>query len=479
MAEVWSNWSGEQACVPAVLARPRSTADVVAEVQRAAQAGRVVRVAGAGHSFTDAVITEGTLLSLDAMDAVLDADRATGRVRVQAGIRIHALSDRLAELGLALENLGDVNVQSIAGAISTGTHGTGAELPNISAAVEAVQLVAGDGTVHELDGGDELLAARVAVGALGVITEVTLRCVPLFTLRGLDEPRPLADVLDGLDELAGASRHFEFFVFPHTRVALTRTNDVVDGPPRPDGPVRRYVDDVLLGNHAFGAACDAGRRVPRAIPRINRAVASGFSRRERVDRADRIFASPRLVRFTEMELAYPREAAREVVERVLETAGASRSTSRSRCASSPATTRCSARRAGARPPTSRSTTRAECRGRRTSAPCRRSATSTTRARTGASATSRPPRRSRRATRGGSASRPCARGWTPTGASRTRTLAGRSVERVGLTLRVGAGQAQRALHVGAVQGRRQLADHPLLVRAADADDERARRAPCAS
>lgn len=317
---VWRNWSGEQACIPAVRARPASTADVVAEVRRAAQAGRTVRVAGAGHSFTDAVLTDGTLLSLDGMDRVLDADRASGRVRVQAGIRIGALSERLASLGLALENLGDIDVQSIAGAISTATHGTGAGLPNLSAQVEAVQLVAGDGTVHELDGGDELLAARVGVGALGVITEVTLRCVPAFTLRGVDAPRPLGEVLDALDDLASASRHFEFFAFPHTDVALTRTNAVVDGPPRPESRLRRYVDDVVLGNHAFGAATRLTRAVPRAIPRVNRLVASSSATRVRVDRADRVFASPRLVRFTEMELAYPREAAREVVEEVLDTA---------------------------------------------------------------------------------------------------------------------------------------------------------------
>ena len=317
---MWSNWSGEQACVPAILARPGSTAEVVAEVQRAAAAGRVVRVAGAGHSFTDAVVTDGTLLSLDAMDRVLDADRASGRVRVQAGIRLGALSDRLAQLGLALENLGDINVQSLAGAIATGTHGTGAELPNISAQVEAVQLVAGDGTVHELDGGDDLLAARVSVGALGVITEVTLRCVPLFTLRGVDAPQPLGDVLDRLDTLPDESRHFEFFVFPHTDVALTRTNTVHEGPPAPDGPVRRYVEDVVLGNYGLGAATALARRRPRLVPRINRAVASSFSTRVRVDRADRIFASPRLVRFTEMELAYPRAAAREVIEEVLDVA---------------------------------------------------------------------------------------------------------------------------------------------------------------
>lgn len=314
---MWRNWSREQACIPAVLERPRSTEEVVAAVVRAAEAGHTVRVAGAGHSFTDAVLTDGTLLSLDAMDRVLDVDRATGRVRVQAGIRIAALSDQLAGHGLALENLGDINVQSIAGATATGTHGTGAELPNLSAQIVAVQLVDGDGVVHELEGGDELLAARVSVGALGVVTEMTLRCVPLFTLRGIDAPRPLADVLSNLDELADGARHFEFFVWPHADVAITRTNHVVDEPPRPPGPARRWVEDVLLGNHVYHAVCATGRRMPQAIPRLNRLIAGAYPDGVRVDRADRIFSSPRLVRFVEMELAYPRKAIHEVVPEVL------------------------------------------------------------------------------------------------------------------------------------------------------------------
>ena len=315
----WRNWSGEQACIPARFVCPGSAADVAREVERAAAAGEVVRVVGAGHSFNDCVVTEGTLLSLDAMDRVLDVDRATGHVRVQAGIRLHALSDELARHGLALENLGDVNVQSIAGAISTGTHGTGAGLPNVAAQVVALQLVDGSGTVHELTGGDALRAARVAVGALGVITEVTLRCVPLFTLRGVDAPVQLAEVLDELDARAGAARHFEFFVFPHTEVALTRTNEIVEGPPQPPSAPRRFAEDVLVNNGVLGAACAAGRRAPRLIPAINRAIARGLTARTRIDRADRIFASPRLVRFVEMEQAFPRASARDVVGEILET----------------------------------------------------------------------------------------------------------------------------------------------------------------
>ena len=316
---MWRNWSGEQACFPAELVRPRSTAEVAEAVRRAAAAGRTVRVAGAGHSFTDAVLTEGTLLSLDAMDRVLDADAATGRVRVQAGIRLHALSDELAARGLALENLGDIDVQSIAGATATGTHGTGSGLRNLSSQIEAVQLVAADGEVHELDGGDELRAARVSVGALGVVTELTLRTMPLYTLRGVDAPRPLREVMASLHELADASRHFEFYVFPHSDIALTRTNEVVDGPPRPPGAARRWAEDVLLGNHGLRAVCELGKRFPRRIPQINRAVARTFTERVRVDRSDRVFSGPRLVRFTEMEQAVPREAAAEVIPEILAT----------------------------------------------------------------------------------------------------------------------------------------------------------------
>jgi FAD-linked oxidoreductase len=309
---MWRNWAGDQTCAPAVVERPAGTPGVRAAVGRAVAAGRRVRVAGAGHSFTAAALTDGTLLSLERMDRVVDVDPASGRVRVQAGITLRELGARLAGHGLALENLGDIDAQTVAGAIATATHGTGATLRNLSAQVEAIELVTAAGDVIEIDGtgdGDALEAARVAIGALGVVTEVTLRCVPAFTLRGADEPLPLEEVLGALDEHVDAHRHFELFVFPHSDVALTRTNDVVDEPPRPRSRTRAWIDDVLLANHAFHAFCLAGRAAPRAIPALNRAVTRAAGTSVRVDRSDAIFATPRLVRFTEMEYALPRGAA--------------------------------------------------------------------------------------------------------------------------------------------------------------------------
>jgi FAD-linked oxidoreductase len=306
---MWANWAGDQRCAPAVVERPSAIGEVLGSVERAVAAGRCVRVAGSGHSFTGAALTDGTLLVLDGLAALLEADAASGLVRVQAGMTLHALSAALAGRGLALTNLGDVDAQTVAGAIATATHGTGAGLPNLSADVVALELVTADGAVREIDSGDELAAARVALGTLGVVTAVTMRAVPAFALRGVDAPAPLAEVLDGLDERVDGHRHFELFVFPHAADALTRTNDPTDEPPRPRSRARAYADDVLLANRAFHAACLAGRAAPRAIPRLKRLVTRLAGSSTRVDRSDRIFATPRLVPFTEMEYALPRAAA--------------------------------------------------------------------------------------------------------------------------------------------------------------------------
>jgi FAD-linked oxidoreductase len=317
---MWSNWAGDQRCEPAAVERPSRVEEVVGAVERAVAARRGVRVAGSGHSFTPAVLTDATLLSLDRMGALLDADPGSGLVRAEAGIRLHALSRGLAQHGLAMPNLGDIDEQSVAGAIATATHGTGVTLPNVSAQVRALRLVSARGTVVDVAGGEELLAARVAIGALGVVTEVTLQTVPAFTLRGVDAPVALAEVLDGLDERVETHRHFEFFVFPHADTALTRTNDVVDEPPRPRPQWRAWVDDILLANRAFQLACVIGRAFPPAIPSLNRLATRLSGTSTRVDRSDRIFASPRLVRFTEMEYALPRAVAADAVRAIKATA---------------------------------------------------------------------------------------------------------------------------------------------------------------
>ena len=306
---MWSNWSRGQSCAPAEHVRPSSRAELSEAVAR----GRAVRVAGAGHSFSGGVPTDGMLLSLERLDRVLDVDRASGLVRAEAGIGLHRLVRALHAHGLAFPNLGDIDVQSLAGALVTGTHGTGARLGNLASGVEAMELVLADGSEARFDGGDELRAARVSLGALGVVTAVTLRCVPAFRLHAVDRPLPLDDVLDSLDERVDGNDHFELFTFPHSRLALTRTNNRTDAPATPRRPRREWLQDVVMDNYAFWALNRAARALPRAIPRINRAAGRAASRRERVADSFDVFASPRLVRFEEMEYALPRARAAEAV----------------------------------------------------------------------------------------------------------------------------------------------------------------------
>ena len=316
MAAEWRNWAGDQACMPAAFERPGSAGEVAEAVARSDQ----VRVAGAGHSFTEAVLTDGTLLSLDRMNRVIDVDRATGLARVEAGITLGALSDELWRHGLAFENLGDIDVQSIAGATATGTHGTGSKLRNLSAALHSIELVLADGSIVEVNeesDAEAWRAARVSVGALGVVTAVTLQTVPAFTLEGLDRGRPLDEVLEHIDELADGSDHFEFFTFPYSPLALTRTNRRVPGPPQPRRPRRAWLEDDVIKNGFFGLMCRTGRARPPLIPRINRLVSRlGGMESRLVDRSYRIFATPRSVRFTEMEYAIPREHVVEAIRTV-------------------------------------------------------------------------------------------------------------------------------------------------------------------
>ena len=175
------NWAGNQRWIAAGRAEPRATEEVAEVVRDAAGSARRVKAIGAGHSFTATASTDGVQLSLDRMAGVLEVDAATGRVRVEAGIRLHALNEALAGAGLALPNLGDIDRQSIAGAVATATHGTGLELGNLATTVVGMEVVSGTGEVVRLDG-ELLRVARVGLGALGIVTEVTLQCVPAFRL---------------------------------------------------------------------------------------------------------------------------------------------------------------------------------------------------------------------------------------------------------------------------------------------------------
>jgi L-gulono-1,4-lactone dehydrogenase len=307
----WANWARQQRCAPERIEVPRSEEELV----RAVTGAERVKVAGAGHSFTDIACTDGVMVDMSAMRRMLAVDG--NEVTVEAGITLHDLGEELLGRGLAMENQGDVDPQTVAGAISTATHGTGGRFGNLSSQVVGIRLVDGTGEVRELREGDELRAARVSLGALGAIAAVTLRCVPAFTIHRVDEPRPLDDVLPRLDELVDANDHWEAFVMPYTRRALTLTSERTERTPEPPGRAAAFMHDVVLENAVLGLFCRTGRAFPSLIPTLNRRLAGLMGRAEHLDASNRVYANTRLVRFTEMEYALPREHAAEALERVL------------------------------------------------------------------------------------------------------------------------------------------------------------------
>jgi len=313
----WTNWAGTVRADIAVAA-PASVAELAAEVRAAAERGQRVKPIGAGHSFTDIGATDGVQLRLDRLTGIVHADRASGLVTVLAGTRLRWLNDALWQHGLSMTNLGDIDVQSISGAISTGTHGTGARFGGIATQVRALEIVLADGQLVRCSADDRpelFAAARVGLGALGVIATVTLQCEPAFALAAAEAPASLDEVLDDLDDLVIGSDHFEFYWFPHTRRVLTkRNNRVLPGTAlRPVGAARAWLDDRFLSNTVFERVNRLTTRHPALIPRANALAARALGARDYIDRSYRVFASVRTVRFREMEYAVPRAAVPDVL----------------------------------------------------------------------------------------------------------------------------------------------------------------------
>ena len=318
-AATFRNWAGNQVCVPQKILEPRSPEEVAAIVRRAADAGLTVKAVGAGHSFTDAACTRGILVSLDRLAAVESIDVQRGRVTVQAGIRLDALNRRLDEAGLAMPNLGDIDRQSLAGATATATHGTGLGLGNLATTIMGMDIVDGRGELIHCDEHErpELLrVARVGVGALGIVTRMTLQCVPAFALHAVETVEPLDGLLDDFEQHIAGHDHMEFFWTPGARRAHVKRNNRTDEPQRPQNRLAEARDKMLYENVVFGLANRTVRRFPSLAPTVARMASGAASRRDFVDASHRVFVSRRLVRFYEMEFGVPLAAVPEAVRRI-------------------------------------------------------------------------------------------------------------------------------------------------------------------
>lgn len=295
----WRNWSGSVVGAPSRLARPRTAAELSALVKSA----RKVRVVGAGHSFMPLCETDDLLISMVDYESRIEiaADRRT--VWAPAGWGLDKLTAALWREGLSLINQGDINPQSLAGATATGTHGTGAELGSLATQACGFRLMLADGELVEC-GPDQRTdlyeAQRLSLGLFGVATDIRINVLPAYHLEERIQRRPLAEVAEQLDELAVATRHMEFFVFPYSDQVIFKT--LHPAAPEGDFPGGNDIDEA-----AFRLACDLGAVAQPMIPTLQRLMMRLSAKpSRRVGPAYQVFPSDRTIRFEEMEYELPR-----------------------------------------------------------------------------------------------------------------------------------------------------------------------------
>ncbi len=305
----WHNWGRNQEATPAAVDEPRSLLEVVESVETAASTGQTVKVVASGHSFSDIACTAGRMMRIGALDRVVAIDRDAMTATVEAGIPLWRLNDELGRRGLALSNLGDIDRQTIAGATSTGTHGTGLRYGSIAAAIVGMELVTASGDVVRCSATEEpeiFACARVGLGVLGVVTQVTLQCEPLFKLRAIEVPKPWDEFLSEYSDIVDANEHVDCYWFPHTDTCTVKTSNRTDDPIRTRRGYKKWKSEIYYGNIRHGLSAARGRRRPERIPELARELVTKFHRAERVDLSYNVFCTTRLVRFVEMEYAIPR-----------------------------------------------------------------------------------------------------------------------------------------------------------------------------
>ncbi|MGW0753649.1 D-arabinono-1,4-lactone oxidase [Streptomyces sp. NPDC002587] len=306
----WRNWAGNVSARPTRVVTPASVGELQEAVRRAAGQGLRVKAVGTGHSFTAAAATDGVLVRPQALAGITSIDREAGTVTVAAGTVLKDLNVALAREGLSLTNMGDIMEQTVSGATSTGTHGTGRDSASIAAQIRGLELVTADGrllTCSEKENPEVFAAARLGIGALGIVTSITFAVEPLFFLTAREEPMGFDRVTAEFDQHFAENEHFEFYWFPHTGNCNTKRNNRSQGPAAPPGPVSAWIEDELLSNGVFQAVNSLGRAVPATIPAIARVASRALSARTYTDIPYKVFTSPRRVRFVEMEYALPRE----------------------------------------------------------------------------------------------------------------------------------------------------------------------------
>lgn len=316
----WSNWSGSVQCTPKEFQKPSSQEEIQTIIRNCVEQKSTIRTVGSGHSFTELVGTQGTIISLDLLQGLENIDTEKKTATVLAGTKLKSLGELLLRNNLAQKNLGDIDVQSIAGAASTGTHGTGVTLGSVSSQILEITLITAKGEImicSENQNKDIFKAAQVSLGTLGIITKIKLQLVPAYKLKYVKGKTSLDDCLNNLENYKNENRNFEFYWFPHTNIIQTKTLNITDEEPMKSS-FMKYFNDMVVENVAFKVLSELCRLFPSLCKRVSKISATSVSTGVDINYSTKIYATPRLVKFQEMEYNLPAEKAVEALNEMRE-----------------------------------------------------------------------------------------------------------------------------------------------------------------
>ncbi|WP_417264861.1 D-arabinono-1,4-lactone oxidase [Brumimicrobium sp.] len=315
------NWAENVEWTPNQIAFPSTELDIQNLVLKAANDRNKIRVIGTGHSFTELCKTEQILLSLDEYQGLVSVDKKKCQVTVKGGTKLKLLGELLWKEGLAMENLGDIDAQSIAGTICTGTHGTGTDFGTISTQIIALRLINGKGEIKSCsptENPELFKAAQVSLGVLGVITEITLQCVPSYKLLVTNRKEELEEVMSSISERNRQNRNFEYYWFPYTQTVWTKTTNIAESGEPDKDTYLNYASELFLENYTFKALCAFAKTFPSKNKMVSKIVAKAVPTMKKLNYSHRVYATMRLVKFTEMEYNVPAEAYQDVMKEIVQ-----------------------------------------------------------------------------------------------------------------------------------------------------------------
>lgn len=314
----WSNWAGNVQCSPEGIFYPRNEEEVQKLILSAVDLGKNIRVVGSGHSFSQLIQTDSMIVSLDHMSGIINLNKEAKEATVWAGTKLKDLGELLFSRGLAQENLGDIDVQSIAGATATGTHGTGVKFGNISTQILGFTLVTGTGEIIHCtkeSNSDLFNAGCISLGALGIITRLQLRLRDSYKLEYVSKKSTLEETLSNLEKLNNENRNFEYYWMPYTNKIQHRISNETNEPIK-DNRVKKYFNQVILENTTFKFLCTIGTWFKSSFIRINKIIGVLVNEDRKINHSHRVYASLRRVRFKEMEYNIPAEHFPTVMRKV-------------------------------------------------------------------------------------------------------------------------------------------------------------------